>query len=193
MERLGVITGVVTQNVDRLHQAAGSRDVLELHGSLHDVVCLTCGAREERALLQERILSLNPLWAVGPFKTASMEPDGDARVEPPSDGSFQVPQCLRCGGILKPDVTFFGENVPRAKVERAFAMLGQAEVLLVLGSSLAVYSGYRFVLQAGEDHKPVAIINRGPTRGDPAASVRIEAMLGETLPRLAEALGAPVR
>jgi NAD-dependent SIR2 family protein deacetylase len=123
MEHSNALLGVITQNVDRLHRAAGSRAVLELHGSLAEAACLSCGAREDRAVLQGRILSLNPQWAAGPFRAASAEPDGDARLEPPSDGSFRVPECLRCGGILKPDVTFFGENVPRVRVERAFAML----------------------------------------------------------------------
>ena len=190
MEQSGLIIGVITQNVDGLHQAAGSRSVLELHGSLSEVVCLQCGAREDRAALQGRILSQNASWADGPFRTASAEPDGDARLEPPSDGPFRVPDCLRCGGILKPDVIFFGENVPRARVEQALAMLGQADVLLVVGSSLAVYSGYRFVVQAVQEEKPVAIVNGGPTRGDAVAVVRIEAALGEALPRLAEALEA---
>ena len=191
LEAAGIVTGVITQNVDSLHQKAGSRNVLELHGSLSDVVCLQCGAREERAVLQERILSLNPQWASGPFRTALTEPDGDAHVEPPPDGSFRVPDCLHCSGMLKPHVTFFGENVPRDRVGKAFAMLARAEVLLVLGSSLAVYSGYRFVERAAQDEKPIAIVNSGPTRGDHVAAVRIEAALGEALPRLAAALGVP--
>jgi NAD-dependent SIR2 family protein deacetylase len=191
MERANAVIGVITQNVDRLHQKAGSRSVLELHGSLSEVVCLQCGAREERTALQERILSLNPRWARGPFRTALTEPDGDARVQPPADGSFVVPDCLHCGGILKPDVTFFGENVPRARVELAFAMLATAEMLLVLGSSLAVYSGYRFVERSARDEKPIAIVNSGSTRGDRVAAVRIDAALGEALPRLAAALDAP--
>ncbi len=190
MERTNAVIGVITQNVDRLHQKAGSRDVLELHGSLSDVVCLQCGTREERAALQERILSLNPQWADGQFRTALTEPDGDVRVEPPLDGSFRVPNCQRCNGILKPGVTFFGENVPGPRVEQAFAMLSRADVLLVLGSSLAVYSGYRFVARAAQDEKPIAIVNSGPTRGDNVAAVRIEAALGEALQGLAAALGA---
>jgi NAD+-dependent protein deacetylase sirtuin 4 len=190
LEAAGAMTGVITQNVDGLHQAAGSRAVLELHGSLAGVLCLSCGAREERAVLQERILALNHAWAEGPLRAAVAEPDGDARLEPPSDGTFLVPGCLRCGGVLKPDVVFFGENVPRKRVEEAMAMLGRAEVLLVVGSSLAVFSGYRFVAQAVKDGKTVAIVNGGPTRGDPAAAVKIDAALGEALPRLAQALGA---
>jgi NAD+-dependent protein deacetylase sirtuin 4 len=193
LENDGILTGVITQNVDGLHHAAGSRIVLELHGSLTDVLCLACGAREPRAGFQERILFLNPSWAAGSFRAAAAEPDGDARVEPPADGSFRVPDCQRCGGILKPDVVFFGENVPRERVQAAMEMLGGADVLLVVGSSLAVFSGYRFVTRAVEDRKPVAIINSGPTRGDPVAAVRIEAALGEALPQLAAALEAPPR
>ncbi len=189
LERAGALSGVITQNVDRLHHAAGST-VLELHGSLADVVCLACGAVEARSDLQERVLALNPQWAVGVHRAASAEPDGDARVEPPADGSFLIPDCLQCGGMLKPDVTFFGESVPRERVERGFAMLASADVLLVVGSSLAVFSGYRFVVRAVDEGKPVAIVNNGPTRGDPVATVRIDAMLGEALPRLAMALCA---
>jgi len=191
LESARAITGVVTQNVDGLHQAAGSVNVLELHGTLAEVACLSCGTRERRAALQQRILLANPAWAEGEFRAASAGPDGDARIEPPADGSFQVPSCLRCGGVLKPDVIFFGENVPRGRVERAFAMLKEADMLLVVGSSLAIYSGYRFVLQAREDEKPVAIVNQGPTRGDPLAAVRIEAALGEALPRLEHSLVVP--
>ena len=188
MEQAGALCGVITQNVDGLHKAAGSRVVLELHGSLAEVVCLQCGTRESRQDLQGRILSLNPSWAEGPFRQAAILPDGDALVDVPQDGSFQIPSCLRCTGMLKPDVTFFGENVPRARVEQALAMLADSEMLLVVGSSLAVYSGYRFVVQAVQDAKPVAIINRGPGRGDPLAAVRVEAALGEALPRLASLL-----
>jgi NAD-dependent SIR2 family protein deacetylase len=190
MERSGAVLGVITQNVDGLHAAAGSHNLLDLHGSILQVVCLSCGTREHRAAVQERLLASNPEWMNGPFRTASAEPDGDAHAEPPADGSFHVPNCLRCGGILKPEVVFFGENVPRDRVEKAFAMLGEAEALLVVGSSLAVYSGYRFVQQAARDGKPVAIVNSGPTRGDDVAAVRIEAALGVALPRLAAVLGA---
>jgi NAD-dependent SIR2 family protein deacetylase len=185
MEHSGALIGVITQNVDGLHKAAGSCNLVELHGALADVVCLVCGASEPRQALQERILDLNPGWAQGPYRAAASAPDGDAQIDVPSDGFFQVPVCLRCAGMLKPDVTFFGENVPRPRVEHALAMLGEAQLLLVVGSSLAVYSGYRFVAQASQDSKPVAIINIGPCRGDPLATIRIEAALGEALPLLA--------
>jgi len=188
MEQAGAVSGVITQNVDRLHQAAGSSNVLELHGALADVVCLGCGRREKRQGLQERLLALNSGWADGPLRAAASAPDGDAQIDAPSDGSFRIPACLRCGGVLKPDVTFFGENVPRARVERAFLMLQEAQALLVVGSSLAVYSGYRFVVRASQDSKPVAIVNVGPSRGDPLAEIRIEARLGEALPLLSSLL-----
>jgi len=185
MEDAGRLTGVITQNVEGLHQAAGSRNVVELHGTLAEVVCLDCTARERRQDVQERILALNPGWAQGPFREAAELPDGDASIDVPSDGFFQIPGCLRCGGVLKPDVVFFGENVPRTRVEQALFLLSGAEVLLVVGSSLTVYSGYRFVVQASQESKPIAIINIGPSRGDPLAAVRVEAALGEALPLLA--------
>ncbi len=170
MERSGAVTAVVTQNVDRLHQAAGSSRVVELHGALSDVVCLECGTREERGGLQERLLELNPGWAREQYLHAVSAPDGDAQVEVPADGSFRVPACLRCGGVLKPDVVFFGESVPRPKVEEALALLGEAEMLLAVGTSLAVYSGYRLRragapgLQTGGHRQPGAV-PRGPAGG----------------------------
>jgi NAD-dependent protein deacetylase/lipoamidase sirtuin 4 len=188
MERSGAVIGLVTQNVDRLHQAAGSKRVVELHGALADVVCLECGTYEQRQQLQERLLEMNPGWAREQFRAAVSAPDGDAQVELPADGPFRVPACLRCTGVLKPDVVFFGESVPRRRVEEALALLGEAEALLVVGSSLAVYSGYRFAVQAHEVSMPVAIINIGPCRADPLATVRMEAALGETLPPLARLL-----
>jgi len=188
MERRAVVMALITQNVDGLHQAAGSIRVVELHGALSEVVCLDCGAREERQRLQDRLLRLNPAWADGQFKAAVSVPDGDAAVEPPADGSFRVPVCLRCGGVLKPDVVFFGENVPRPRVDAAFALMSEADVLLVVGSSLAVYSGYRFAVQAQERSMPLAIVNRGPCRADPLAAVRVEAALGDALPLLADQL-----
>ena len=190
MESSGPVIGVITQNVDRLHQAAGSVRVVELHGALADVVCLSCGAREQRDQTQERLLALNPEWAKVEFPAAVTAPDGDASIEVPLDGSFRVPDCLQCTGTLKPDVVFFGENVPRERVDRALSMLAEAEVLLVAGSSLTVYSGYRFVVQANAEGKPVAIVNLGPSRGDSQAAVRIDAALGEALPALAAMVGA---
>ncbi len=176
--------GLVTQNVDRLHHAAGSAAVVELHGALAEVVCLGCGVLEPRDALQARLAVLNPRWDAD----VELAPDGDAELGA-VDG-FRVADCLACGGVLKPRVVFFGENVPRATVEAAFARVDAAEVLLVIGSSLTVYSGFRFVRRAAERGIPVAICNLGPTRGDALATTRIDAPLGEVLPALAGALGA---
>jgi NAD-dependent SIR2 family protein deacetylase len=185
LEQLGAVTGVITQNVDGLHQAAGSRRVLELHGSLAEVRCLSCGLPEMRDHLQARLVELNPAWAWGAAESA---PDGDAEVPTGTTASFSVPGCLRCGGVLKPDVVFFGESVPAPRVEAAWRMLAGAEVLLVVGSSLAIFSGLRFVSRAARENKPVAIVNQGETRGDGMAAVRIEGRLGEVLPSLVDAL-----
>ena len=185
MEARGAVGGVITQNVDGLHQGAGSRNVLELHGSLAAVKCLECGARESRRKLQARMLVLNPT-----FETQGVEitPDGDAEIPQRLIDGFTVPGCLRCGGVLKPDVVFFGENVPKERVLRAYEMLARADALLVVGSSLTVFSGYRFVARAKQEGKPVAIINQGPTRGDGDAVLKVEAPLGEVLPALAALL-----
>jgi NAD+-dependent protein deacetylase sirtuin 4 len=188
LERAGIVLGVITQNVDGLHQAAGSKAVIELHGSLASAVCLSCGTREARAALQDRIMAMNREWAVDAARLAASAPDGDAAVDAALIASFHVPVCLRCGGILKPDVVLFGENVPKARVDEAFDVLGRGEVLLVVGSSLATYSGLRFVTRAVEEGKLVAIVNRGPTRADAVAAIRIDAALGGALPALATRL-----
>lgn len=183
LEERGLVTGLITQNVDRLHHRAGSRNVVELHGALAEVRCLACESREGRDSLQARILELNPSFAVA---HAELAPDGDAELE--SVDGFRVPPCLSCGGVLKPDVVFFGDNVPRPRVEQAFAIADAADVLLVVGSSLTVFSGYRFVLRAAERNQPVAIVNLGETRGDPHARIRLDARAGDVLPELALAL-----
>jgi NAD+-dependent protein deacetylase sirtuin 4 len=180
-ERAGHVTGVLTQNVDGLHQAAGSQAVIELHGSLSRVVCLQCGQRESRASLQARLEALNPGFVE---RGVTILPDGDADLPEAWERAFQVAACRECGGMLKADVVFFGENVPAQRVEQAFAMLDGSDALLVVGSSLAVRSGYRFVEAANEHGKPVAIVNHGPTRGDELADVRVEGRLGEVLPDL---------
>jgi NAD-dependent SIR2 family protein deacetylase len=169
MEHAGVVHGVITQNVDGLHQAAGSREVVDLHGRLDTVRCLACGCRTSRAELQRRLAAANP--DVDTHEVA-FAPDGDALLADVS--GFQVVACRSCGGVLKPDVVFFGENVPRERVDRCFGMLTAGRALLVAGSSLTVRSGYRFVLRASELGLPIVIINRGPTRGDPLATVRID-------------------
>ena len=185
LESAGVVLGVITQNVDRLHQAAGSHRVVELHGALAEVVCLECGAVESRDAVQGRLQSLNSDWRPEGLKLA---PDGDADLEGDVIRSFRVADCLRCGGPLKPNVVFFGENVPRPRSDAAWALWHRAEALLVVGSSLAVLSGYRFVKKAPQRDLPVAIVNRGPTRGDAEATVRIDGQLGEVLPALENAL-----
>jgi NAD-dependent SIR2 family protein deacetylase len=185
LERAGIVAKVITQNVDRLHRKAGSRNVTELHGALAEVGCLACGALEDRDALQERLLAQNPGWA---WRGAATAPDGDADLPPEHVERFVVPACIRCGGVLKPRVVFFGDSVPRPIVDEAFAATDAADLLLVLGSSLAVYSGYRFLRRAVERKIPVAIVNRGPVRGEEHAALKIEAGTGATLDGLASEL-----
>ena len=185
LEAGGAVRSVITQNVDGLHQAGGSRRVLELHGSLAHVRCLDCGGIEGRGELQERLLALNPGWE---DRSAEPAPDGDAELPVRAVADFRVAVCLACGGVLKPDVVFFGESVPGDRVERAWALFGEAEALLVVGSSLAVYSGRRFTQRAEKEGLPVAVVNLGPTRADEVARVRVPGRTGEVLPRLADAL-----
>ena len=187
LESHGYITGTITQNVDGLHQRAGSIRVLELHGTLSEVLCLQCGSADSRRDFQDRILELNPRWHEF---SAEIAPDGDAELPREITESFVVPTCKVCGGVLKPNVVFFGESVPKARVATAWDMLDEAEALLVVGSSLTVYSGFRFVDRAGKDGKPVAIVNQGPTRGDAVADLRIDGRLEEVLPALLRALGS---
>jgi NAD-dependent deacetylase sirtuin 4 len=186
LENEGPLVGVLTQNVDRLHRAAGSRRVIELHGALAEVRCMDCSAVELRHALQERLLALNPSFAARAIEFA---PDGDAELPLEVVRDFRVASCLACGGTLKPDVVFFGDNVPATRVAAAFALLEEAEALLVVGSSLAVFSGFRFVRRAVERSMPIAIINQGESRADELARVRIDARAGEVLPRLAAGLG----
>ncbi|QSQ18842.1 NAD-dependent protein deacetylase [Pyxidicoccus parkwayensis] len=186
MERDGHVPGLITQNVDRLHHAAGSSRVIELHGALARVRCLDCGAQEERRDLQERLLALNPDFE---HHVLELRPDGDADLSSEVLGAFRVPVCLRCGGTLKPDVVFFGDNVPAPTVEEAFSLVEEGDALLVVGSSLAIFSGYRFLVRASERRMPIAIVNIGECRGVEMADVRVEARAGDVLPRLAEALG----
>ncbi len=187
LEAAECVVGVITQNVDGLHHQAGSRRVVELHGSLSRVVCLGCGSVVTRLDVQQRLERLNPWIAAS---EAPHEPDGDAELADERVARFVVPECQACGGILKPDVVFFGERVPKAVTEAAWQLYDEGEVLLVVGSSLAVFSGYRFVLQASKDDRPVAVLNLGPTRGDDRATLKIEGHLGAVLPALADALDA---
>jgi NAD-dependent SIR2 family protein deacetylase len=181
LQRRGLVTGIITQNVDGLHEAAGARDVTELHGSLHRVVCLGCGERTARTELHQRLASANPGWRV---IGGLVRPDGDADLTDDEVAGFRVVDCLRCGGALKPDVVFFGENVPAPRVAGARMLVESARCLLVLGSSLTVMSGYRFVRDAARHGIAVAIVNQGPTRGDHLASVLVDAPLGSALPEV---------
>jgi len=188
VERAGLAAGIITQNVDGLHQAAGAVAVTELHGSLHRVVCLSCWARSAREDLDARLRAANPAWtaaAVG--LEPAVNPDGDVALE--ETGGFTVVDCLACGGLLKPDVVFFGENVPKARVEGCFALVSAASALVVLGSSLTVMSGLRYVRHASSLGIPVLIVNQGTTRGDDLATARVDAPLGSTLTALARELG----
>jgi NAD-dependent SIR2 family protein deacetylase len=182
LQQVGVLSGVITQNVDGLHTAAGGRDVVELHGNLDRVVCLHCGDRSGRALLDERLRDANPTWTA---QVGALNADGDVELADDALDGFRVVGCLLCGGVLKPDVVFFGETVPADRVQACFALVERSRALLVLGSSLTVMSGYRFVLRAARTGVPVAIVNCGPTRGDDKATVRVDAPLGEVLPALA--------
>jgi NAD-dependent SIR2 family protein deacetylase len=188
LQAAGLLGGVITQNVDGLHQAGGAREVVELHGGLDRTVCLNCGDVADRAELDERLRAENPHF--GP-RTDEINPDGDAELPDEVLDGFVMVGCRACGeGPLKPDVVFFGETVPRDRVERCFDLVQDADTLLVLGSSLTVMSGYRFVLRAAKLGITVAIVNVGPTRGDAKADVRVDAPLGVVLPALAARVAA---
>ena len=187
LQQRELIAGVITQNVDGLHQAAGTAGVIELHGSLDQVVCLQCAQRTGREQLAARLRAANPGWTGA---ATSLQPDGDVDLDDALVGSFISVDCLRCAGQLKPDVVFFGEAVPRPRVAQCFALVEQACALLVLGSSLKVMSGYRFVLRASALGIPVAIVNQGPTRGDDHAEVRLDGPLDEVLTTLVGQLGS---
>ncbi|MFF9489609.1 NAD-dependent protein deacetylase [Streptomyces sp. NPDC014676] len=187
--RHGLLSGVITQNVDGLHQAAGSEDVVELHGGLDRVVCLSCGDVSRRRELARRLEEANAGFAP---VAAGINPDGDADLTDEQVGDFRVVPCAVCGGVLKPDVVFFGENVPPQRVEHCRALVREATSLLVLGSSLTVMSGLRFVRQAARAGTPVLIVNRDPTRGDRHAVTRVALPLGTALTTVADRLGVPV-
>jgi NAD-dependent SIR2 family protein deacetylase len=188
LERAGVVTGVITQNVDLLHTKAGSRKVVNLHGTYAQVVCLSCGYTMSRSALAERLEALNPGFiqraeAIGGLAVA---PDADAVVADTT--SFRYVDCPRCTGMLKPDIVYFGESVPKDTVAQAHSVVEQAEALLVAGSSLTVFSGYRFVRHAASLGTPVAIVNRGGTRGDDLATVKVDGGCSELLTLLADEL-----
>jgi NAD-dependent SIR2 family protein deacetylase len=169
---------LVTQNVDGLHQAAGSSNVVDLHGRIDVVRCMGCEDRTPRAHLQERLLAQNPDWQ---DLDAHIAPDGDADLENVDFSAFTVPDCERCRAILKPDVVFFGESVPRDRVERSMQALAQADAMLVVGSSLMVYSGYRFAQAAAERGTPIAAVNLGRTRADHLLTLKITASCASAL------------
>ncbi len=183
----GSVVHLVTQNVDRLHQAAGHGGVIDLHGVLATVSCIACGWRLERDRFQHRLLEDNPWLAE---LSASHAPDGDADLEHPSIASLTIPPCEACSGILKPDVVFFGENVPKPRVDQAMHQLRSADALLVIGSSLMVYSGYRFCREAAATGKPIALVNEGITRADDLAALKVGGDCGQRMARLQAALGA---
>jgi NAD-dependent SIR2 family protein deacetylase len=185
--RRGLLTGVITQNVDGLHQAAGATAVTELHGSLHRVICLSCGQRTRRSELDRRLDAANPGW--GARLPTSVNPDGDAVLDQQATESFQVVDCSACHGVLKPDVVFFGENVPRPRAQACYALVEKSSALVVLGSSLTVMSGFRYVRHAARLRRPIVIVNQGATRGDAYATAIVDAPLGPTLSDLVAGLG----
>jgi NAD-dependent SIR2 family protein deacetylase len=188
LEERDVLAGIITQNVDLLHEDAGSRNVIDLHGRYDRVICLSCGRVISRAHLAERLDALNPgfLESVGDVADIEIAPDADAVIE--STAHFRPAPCEFCGGVLKPEIVYFGENVPRERVERAFALVDSAGALLVAGSSLTVMSGLRFVRHAADVGKPVVIVNRGVTRGDKYATVKVDAGTSDILNQLAARL-----
>ena len=193
LSRRGLLAGIITQNVDGLHQATdqatgsvtGRTEVTELHGSLHRVLCLSCGQRTARSDLDRRLAAANPGWDPG---SVSVNPDGDAALDDEAVASFRVADCSACGGVLKPDVVFFGENVPPARTRACYDLVEAASALVVLGSSLTVMSGFRYVRHAARLGRPVVIVNQGATRGDGYAAATLDAPLGQTLTALVAAL-----
>ncbi len=186
LEAAGFVHQLVTQNVDGLHQQAGSRRVLDLHGRLDAVVCLQCGIRDSRAAFQRALAERNPAFAT---LAATAGPDGDAELEAADFSGFQTPDCPRCGGILKPAVVFFGETVPKPRVERACQRLAEADALLVVGSSLMVFSGYRFCRLAADRGQPIAAVNLGRTRADGELALKVALPCGPALAGLLDRLG----
>jgi len=183
LERLGKLELLLTQNVDGLHQQASNQNVVDLHGRLDTVRCMGCERRSPRHALQQALLALNPQWTELDARDA---PDGDADLDGHDFSSFSVPPCPHCGGILKPDVVFFGENVPRDRVATAMQALDAADAMLVVGSSLMVFSGYRFAHAAAKAGKPLAVVNLGRTRADPLLSLKVERPCAQALAFLSE-------
>ena len=181
LQELARVDGIITQNVDGLHQAGGAHGVVELHGNLARITCLGCGDGTSRHEHEARLGAANPGFAAA---VSAINPDGDAEIDDAELAGFAVVDCAACGGLLKPDVVYFGETVPAGRVSRSFDLVAGARTLLVLGSSLTVMSGRRFVLRAAKDGIRVAIVNQGVTRGEPYAGLIVDAALGEVLPEL---------
>jgi NAD-dependent SIR2 family protein deacetylase len=181
LQRYGLLTGVITQNVDGLHQAAGAAAVTDLHGRLDRVRCLDCGRLSDRAELEARLTAANESWHA---VATAINPDGDVDLPDSALDGFTLVGCTACDGVLKPDVVFFGETVPPERVAHCYQLLSDSRALLVLGSSLTVMSGHRFVIRAARDGRPVAIVNQGATRGDRYAAVTVDGPLGRVLPAL---------
>lgn len=190
LERRGLLTGVITQNVDLLHTQAGSKTVIDLHGTYATVICLHCGELTTRVELDTRLTALNPAFTslISEIGDVEVAPDADAVIS--STEGFRPADCLVCGGMLKPYIVYFGENVPKDRVARAYAMVDSGQALLVAGSSLTVMSGLRFVRHAAKAGIPVVIVNRGRTRGDELATVKLDAGCTEVLNELVAALPA---
>jgi NAD-dependent SIR2 family protein deacetylase len=188
LEHAGVVTGVITQNVDLLHTKAGSANVVNLHGTYARVICLSCGHTMSRAALAEQLEALNPgfIERTTTRDGLAVAPDADAVVD--DTASFRYLDCPRCTGMLKPDIVYFGETVPKDTVAQAYSLVSEAEALLVTGSSLTVFSGYRFVRHAAALGIPVAIVNRGPTRGDELATIKVDGGCSELLTLLSTEL-----
>jgi NAD-dependent SIR2 family protein deacetylase len=187
LERAVDIDTLITQNVDGLHREAGSRNVIDLHGELNKVRCLSCDAVTPRTRFQQRLRDANPDWHADVFR---FKPDGDAELADDSYVNFVVPDCAICGGMIKPDVVMFGESVPKSRVSDAVAAVDRADALLVIGSSLMVYSGFRFARRAAAAEKPIAIVNQGRTRADDIATLKIDADCATVLENTLELLPA---
>ena len=181
LQQVAAVAGIITQNVDGLHQAGGATDVVELHGNLARIICLDCGCLISRDEHSRRLDAANPGFAA---TVRAVNPDGDVELDDDQLDGFTVVDCDSCGGMLKPDVVYFGETVPPARVSRSFDLVESARTLLVLGSSLTVMSGRRFVLRAAKEGIRVAIVNQGVTRGEPYAGLIVDAPLGDVLPEL---------
>jgi NAD-dependent SIR2 family protein deacetylase len=181
LQELARIDGIITQNVDGLHQAGGAHGVVELHGNLARITCLGCGELTGRLAHSDRLEAANPGFAAA---VTAVNPDGDVEIDDAELDGFLMVDCASCGGMLKPDVVYFGETVPAERVSRSFELVAGARTLLVLGSSLTVMSGRRFVLRAARDGIRVAIVNQGVTRGEPYADLIVDAALGAVLPEV---------